>query len=146
MAQFQSFCRDLHDEAIDVHILHATPGHRQTIRRLMQDGRKLDTHNPRRSTLGSDFLRVGIDLVGDVKRSGKRGMDRLEDLDRLVDYRNAVGHGDEARIEDIERHGRVRATKQAYQKHRRSLDGLASTMDAVVAEGLAHEFGTDRPW
>jgi len=43
----------------------------------------------------------------------------LDALEELVDYRNAIGHGDEGRIEAIEAQGRIKATKVSYQRYRR---------------------------
>lgn len=146
VAQFQSYCRDLHDEATQVHIDAAIPGQRRTIQLLMLQGRKLDTYNPRRSTLGHDFARLGFSLIDDLKAKDPTPVRRLDALDLLVDYRNAIGHGDESRIGALEASGDIKATKKAYQQHRRSLDGLADTMDDVVAAGLARVLGTDRPW
>lgn len=47
VAQFQSYCRDLHDEAARVHVDAAIPGQKQTLHLLIRQGRRLDTHNPR---------------------------------------------------------------------------------------------------
>lgn len=146
VAQFQGFCRDLHDEAARVHVEAAIEGQKQTLHLLIRQGRRLDTHNPRRSVLGHDFARLGFSLLEDLKATGPATVSQLELLDALVDYRNAVGHGDEARIATLEAEGRVRATKKSYTEHRRSLDGLAGTIDSTVAAGLARVLGTTEPW
>ena len=146
MAQFQGFCRDLHDEATRVHVDAATEGQKQTLHLLIRQGRRLDTHNPRRSVLGHDFARLGFSLIEDLKAAGPEVGAQLEMLDLLVDYRNAVGHGDEVRIEMIEGAGRVKATKRSYVEHRRSIDGLAGTIDVTIAAGLARVLGTPPPW
>ena len=146
VAQFQGFCRDLHDEAARVHVDAAIEGQKQTLHLLIRQGRRLDTHNPRRSVLGHDFARRGFSLLEDLKATGPTTVAQLELLDALVDYRNAVGHGDEARIATLEAEGRIRATKKSYMEHRRSLDGLAGTIDSTVAAGLARVLGTSEPW
>lgn len=145
-AQFQSYCRDLHDEAVEVHLRAATFAQRPVLWILLTQGRKLDSGNPRRSALGSDFSRLGFDLVAGLKGTGPATVNRLDKLEVLLDFRNAIGHGDEARIMHIENTGRITSTKASYLEYRRAVNGLASTMDRVVAEGLAHVLGVDRPW
>jgi hypothetical protein len=49
MAQFQAYCRGLHDEGVAVHVAHAVPSQRDLIRELLTQGRKLEVSNPRRS-------------------------------------------------------------------------------------------------
>lgn len=146
VAQFQSYCRDLHDEAAQVFIGQASPAQMVTLKVLVVQGRRLDTHNPRRSTLGHDFVRVGITLVDDLKAAGPQVGDRLDTLDRVVDYRNAIGHGDETKIASLEASGDIKATKRSYEQHRRTLNALAGTMDDVVADKLARSLGIPRPW
>lgn len=146
VAQFQSYCRDLHELAIDVHIAHANPRQRETLRQLLAQARRLDTHNPRRSTLGHDFGRLGLTFIEDLKAAGTRTERNLDVLDHVVDYRNAIGHGDEPMIIAMERSGRIAATKRSYQQHRRALDTLAGTMDAVVADRLGAMLNIPRPW
>ncbi len=146
IAQFQSYCRVLHDEATRIHVDAAIAGQNQTLHLLIRQGRKLETHNPRRSTLGHDFGRLGFSLIDDLKATGAATTEQLDLLDLLVDYRNAVGHGDEASIETLEEGGRIKATKRSYLQHRRSLDLLAGTIDAVVAAGLARVLRTAEPW
>lgn len=146
VAQFQNYCRDLHDDAVGVYVGEANSHQRVTVEVLLVRGRRLDTHNPRRSTLGHDFVRLGLSLIDDLKATGQATERRLEALDRVVDYRNAIGHGDEAKIVALEAEGKIKATKRSYQHHRQSLDALAGTMDAVVAEQLAQSLGISRPW
>jgi hypothetical protein len=146
VAQFQSFCRELHDEATKVHVDAAIAGQKQTLHLLIRQGRKLDTHNPRRSTVGHDFGRLGFSLVEDLKAAGPDAVGQLDLLDLLIDYRNAIGHGDEVRIATLEASGLVKATKKSYMEHRRSLEALAGTIDSTVAAGLARVLGTPEPW
>jgi hypothetical protein len=146
VAQFQSYCRDLHDEAAQVFIGQASPYQMSTLKVLVVQGRRLDTRNPRRSTLGHDFVRVGLTLIDDLKAVGSDVVGQLEALDRVVDYRNAIGHGDETKIAALKAGGEIKATKRSYELHRRALDALAGTMDDVVADRLASSLGIARPW
>ncbi len=146
VAQFQAFCRALHDEAADVHVANANPRQRHIIKTLLTQGRKLDTQNPRLSTLATDFGRLGFSFVEDLKARGATTEHRLELVDALIDFRNAIGHGNESKIADLEAAGEIRSTKQSYERNRRALNGLAGTMDDVLAAELATLLGIRRPW
>ena len=146
VAQFQGFCRALHDEAVAVHVARAQPGQETLLRTLLTQGRKLDTQNPRRSTLGSDFGRLGFSFIDDLKARGAATERRLDQLEALIEYRNAIGHGNEAKIGLLEAEGSIRSTKRSYQEHRGALNALAGTMDAVVAMQLAALLGIGSPW
>lgn len=146
VAQFQSYCRDLHDEAAAVYLEQANPHQRDNLELLILQARRLGTHNPRRSTLGHDFARLGLKIVESLKATGNAADRQLDALDRVVDYRNAVGHGDETKIAALEDGGAIKATKRSYVEHRRALDALAGNLDEVVAEQLAGSLGVPRPW
>lgn len=145
-AQFQSFCRDLHDEAVSAHVMAAIPAQRPMLQVLLTQGRKLDTGNPRRSALGSDFGRLGIDFVSELKRTGARTEERLVMLEELIDFRNAIGHGQESAIAALEDRGAIASTKSSYVRYRKALNGLAGTMNDVLSEQLASMLETGRPW
>jgi hypothetical protein len=146
VAQFQGYCRALHDEAVDVHIAEATAGQQAMLGALLTQGRKLDTQNPRRAALGSDFGRLGFRFIDDLKSSRLAAATELDHLDLLIDFRNAIGHGDEGAIAAIESGGTTRSTKAAYAASRRTLDRLVGTMDEVVAARLAAVLAIPRPW
>jgi hypothetical protein len=101
------------------------------------------TQNPRRSTLGSDFGRLGFSFIDDLKA---RGPSTERHLETLVDYRHAIGHGDESKIATIEASTAIRSTKRSYQQHRQAVNALAGTMDAVVARQLSALLAISRPW
>ena len=98
VAQFQLYCRNLHDDAVDVYLSEADPCWADVLGTLLTQGRKLDMQNPRGSTLGNDFGRLGFGFVPALRSSGgmvSRDLDRLE---ALVDFRNAVAHENDAKI------------------------------------------------
>jgi hypothetical protein len=146
VAQFQSYCRDLHDAAVEVHVAKAAHGQGPVLRNLLTQGRKLDVQNPRPSALGSNFGRLGFSLIADMNAARSTAGVDLEHLDDLIDFRNAIGHGNEAVIASIEAAGSVRSTKTAYLKSRRTINRLAGTIDDVVAAKLAALLGVTRPW
>lgn len=146
VAQFQSYCRNLHDEAVAVHVAVAKAGQQSMLRTLLTQGRKLDSQNPRRAALGSDFGRLGLAFVVELKAARPAVAAELDHLEELIDFRNAVGHGDESAIAVIESRGAVRSTKASYVRSRRILDRLVSTMDEVVAVRLGALLGVPNPW
>jgi hypothetical protein len=146
VAQFQTYCRNLHDAAVDVHVVHANERQAELLRVLLAEGRKLDSQTPRTSVLGSDFGRLGFVFV-EVFRSQGVDSDRdLQRLDVLVDFRNAIGHGNEAQIASLGATGEIRATKRMYLRYRRTLERLAGTMDRAVAAKMAEVLDIQPPW
>lgn len=97
VAQFQTYCRNVHDDAIDVHADEANPRQVEVLRLLLTQGRKLDAGNPRSGALGSDFDRLGFQLIPALRAEGGTVPATLADLDVLVDFRNAVSTATRAR-------------------------------------------------
>jgi hypothetical protein len=136
VAQFQTYSRNLHDEAIDVHVNAANPRQSDVMRRLLTQGRRLDVQNPQPAALGSDFGRLGLDLVPTIKDEGAAMDDALGKLDLLVRFRNAVAHGNESELAGIVASGDIKPTLASYRQYRRTLNRLVGTMDRVVAAEL----------
>jgi hypothetical protein len=90
-SQFQGFCRELHTDCAD-HLLASvvSPVLLAIFRRNLLLGRKLDTGNPNRGNIGSDFNRLGLSFwdIVDHPRNPQRGR-VLETLNR---WRNAIAH------------------------------------------------------
>lgn len=146
VAQFQTYCRDLHDDAIDVHTAAATAEQRELVRTLMSQGRRLDTQTPRTSALASDFSRVGFNIVTALKAQGREMETALGLLDVVVDFRNAVAHGNETQIASVVASRRIKTTMRSYRQYRRRISNLASTMDRVAAARLASLLHIPPPW
>lgn len=145
-AQFQTYCRALHDEAVSVHVAHARAEQQSMLRLLLTQGRKLDAGNARTDSLGSDFNRLGFELIPRLKGAGVATERRLGKLDSLVDIRNKIAHGDETSAVALARTAGITLSKDGYLRLRRALDLLASTMDRVVADQLAIVLEEARPW
>lgn len=144
LAQFQTYCRGLHDEAVDVHIDASTSAQADLLRRLLSQDRSLDHGNPSVKTIGRDFRRLGIDLADALERAGASSA--LDDLETLVKFRNGIAHGNESDIEALVASRRIGANPQSYRRHRRSVATLVTTMDRVVANDLAAMLQIPRPW
>lgn len=70
--------------------------------------------------VGHDFGRLGFSFIDELKATGPDAIVQLDLLDVLVDYRNAIGHGNEAQIIELEVREGVKATKKSYLHHKRS--------------------------
>jgi hypothetical protein len=145
-AQFQNYCRNLHDEAAVVHVTATNPLQGPMLKVLLTQGRKLDTGNARKSTLGADFGRFGIALIVDIVAQGPVAARQLEQLDELIDFRNAIAHGEETKIELVAKASGISSTKKSYNVYRVAVTSLADTLDHVVADRLSTTLGTGRPW
>lgn len=146
VAQFQTYSRNLHDEAIDVHVNAANPRQADVMRRLLTQGRKLDVQNPQPAALGSDFGRLGFDLVPALKAEGAAIEEALTKLELLVRFRNAIAHGNESELAGIVASGDIKPTLGSYRQYRRTLNRLVGTMDRVVATELATVLQIPSPW
>lgn len=62
-AQFQTYYRSLHDEAVGVHITNANPQQTGVLRLPLTQSRKLGRGNARTDSLGHDFNRLGFELI-----------------------------------------------------------------------------------
>ncbi len=146
VAQFQIYCRDLHDDAVDVHVGAANPQQADVLRTLLTQGRKLDVQNPQPGALGSDFGRLGFQLIPTLKAEGTRTEEALQSLDVLVSFRNAIAHGNESEVGRLVAGGSIKETLTSYRAYWRTLDRLVDTMDQVVARELASGLGIPSPW
>lgn len=146
VAQFQAYCVDLHDLAVDVHVNHAAPGQGPLLETLLTQGRKLASQNPRTDHLGSDFGRFGFKLIDEVKQVHSSAPQWLRDLDDLVDFRNAIAHGNETEVAAIVDRTKLRSTKQSFQTCWRTLNRLAPAIDLTVGRKLSHLLGIASPW
>lgn len=146
VAQFQIYCRNLHDEAIDIHVAAANPHQADVLRALLTQGRKLDVQNPQTAALGSDFGRLGFELIPAMKAEGGGIGEALSALDLLVRFRNAIAHGNESVLRGLVSGGDIQATLTSYRAYRKTLDMLVGTMDGVIAQRLAGGLGIPSPW
>ena len=146
VAQFQMYSRNLHDDAVGIYLSEADPRWVSVMERLFTQGRKLERENPRRSALGSDFGRLGFEFIPALKARGSLAIRDLDRLDLLIDFRNAVAHGDDGRINEFETKGTIRPTLKSYRQFRKAIGRLVDKMDSVVAAEIATQLKVTRPW
>jgi hypothetical protein len=141
-SQFQGFCRGLHSECADFVVRIALPGGIQpALRALLVENRKLDKGNPNPGNIGSDFARFGLRFWDEVRNHDARTQSRLNRLQDLNDWRNAIAHQDF----DPAVLGGITLRLQRVQDWRRACRGLAMSFDAVMAAFLDSIVG-HRPW
>jgi hypothetical protein len=143
-SQFQSFCRNLHSEAVD-HVCGpvGAGGPRLDLLRLrLMAGRKLDKGNPNPGNIGEDFWFFDLDLWDAVRRRGSLNRRRQQYLEELNVWRNAIAHQD---FTDQRLRGRTAIRLGDVQSWRRACDALAVEFDAAVGAHLRTIVGAN-PW
>lgn len=133
-AEFQGFCRALHDDAAFVLASSVNPGNDPRlhfIRSALARNRNLDRGNANPGNLGNDFAILGMTLWPDIHAAypsrGAKWHDTMTDLNEV---RNAVAHSDDAKIAAVKKKQSLNLA--TFQKWRRSLDGATSGLDKVV--------------
>lgn len=146
VAEFQGFCRDLHDEAVD-HVVSCSgindPGLLALTRAAFIRGRDLGTGNPTWNSLKNDFQRLEMSLQVDLDARFKRSPDWRKRLGEAIYARNAVVHADEIKLLKCRKRGDL--TLRRARTWRSSLGALASGMDRVAGAHLTELTGVS-PW
>lgn len=142
-SQFQGFCRDLHSEAVD-HITSSIAS--GLLRSILHDEfafqRKLDRGNANAGNIASDFNRLGLAFLDEVRALSIRNIGRMNRLEEMNIWRNAIAHQDFA----AGKLGRTMHLRLAtVLRWRRACDQLAGAFDAVVGSHVAQVTGV-RPW
>lgn len=149
-AEWQGFARALHDEARDSFAaVVEESGSRhgaERLRFLLTADRKLDRGNANQASIANDFRRLGIlDLWDTVDATDPHGKSRRIKLELLMTARNAIAHADEAGLQALRAKG-VPLNLAEAKIWMRALDGLAVSLDRLVAEFLGGLFGRGEPW
>jgi hypothetical protein len=147
--EFQGYCRDLHDQAVD-HFVQATSGNNPALaavqRALVTSNRDLDRGNANPGNLGKDFGHFGLGLWDAVRTvEPTKGPAWNTSLASLNEARNAIAHAQDGRLAALATAG-FPIWLQTIKQWHTALDGLAATMDDVVADYLDGLLGTGRPW
>lgn len=143
--EFQGFARDLHDAAV-VTFSSQVGGSNLGLQSLLQveltRNRQLSRANAQPASLRDDFDRLGFDLWKALDTRDARTPGRRTKLKELNKMRNDVAHVNAGSLSTV----RYTVTLAQVRIWHRALDGLAGSMDAVVADHLATFLGIDRPW
>lgn len=145
-AEFQGFCRDLHNDASKVVASQIEdPALRKVVADSLLAQRKLDRGNATWGNVCEDFKSLGIDLAKDVGNTAgaARYSTYTRALETLNEARNAIAHQDAKKLQECLKKTRLNLT--TFKTWRKKLDRVAKDMDCVTTsylEGLAGE----SPW
>lgn len=145
-AQFQLYCRAVHTEVTQ---LLATGVGDPALSRVLEgrliEGRQIDRGNANVPNLGSDFGRLGFRFWHEVNGRRARNPRRRDLLEELIDWRNAIAHGD---IDRKRAKGEL-TPPEVHLAHcrrwRSSLGQLVFSIDDVLAT-QCENLGLPRPW
>lgn len=149
-AEFQGYCRDLHDLAADE--VAAAAGQlngplQLVVRGMLTEGRKLSSGNAGPGNLGSDFGRFGLSLWPELNaRWPSRAVGWKGQLEALNGARNAIAHADQAKMAELVEQGYRLAQLSTIRRFHSSVNGLASGMDEVLGRYLYRLLGGTPPW
>ena len=111
----------------------------------LQVNRQLDHKNAQEDSLSSDFSRVGIQLWAEMDARHRRTAARRLHLRAFNRARNGLAHDDQRAVAEVLAAG-YRMDLAGIRQWRAALDGLADTMDDVLAAHLGRLFKVARPW
>lgn len=107
---------------------------------ILMQNRKLDRGNPNPGNIGADFAPFGLAFWDEVKRLDIRNRSRLNYLEDLNSWRNAIAHQDYSRFPK----GST-LHFQSVKIWRSACNQLAIDFDAVLCDHVQSITGV-RPW
>ena len=146
-SEFQGFCRDLHDDAVQAIVTAVTPPVSPLRVMLLEGltvGRGLDRFSADPRTIKDDFRRLGLDLwvlVG-TGRAESTSVWR-EGLRLLHRARSGVVHDDAEAIEAVRGEGWPIQLDTVW-RWRNLLDEMATAMDHGLGEDIAEQIRRSR--
>lgn len=137
-AEFQGFCRDLHDDAA-IRITDGLPtefaGRVPVFLGVLVNNRKLDRGNAAPGSLGADFGNLGMSLWPTIyAKYPTQGPRWNRVLERLNQVRNAVAHSDTVKLAQAKQAQPLTLT--TFRRWRGSVNAAAGGLDAVVGAYL----------
>ena len=143
-AEFQGFCRDLHDECAEKFVDSIKPVALQAVLRAQcRYGRKLDTSNPKSGKPWCRFQPFSVRIMAHRVGSGHREITARRDrLRMLSEWRNAIAHHD---YDPAKLGGITMLTIPQVDGWRTDCDFLATTFDAVLRKHIEDITGAS-PW
>jgi hypothetical protein len=138
-AEFQAYCRDLHDECAKKVADSVSPPAVQALFRSQSIyGRKLDVGNPTLSNLCSDFNRFQFDLSPKLTTADPGHEARIRRLGGLHAWRNAIAHHD---YDPAKLGAGTRLTIAQVRDWQTDCDAFAVLLDRVVRAELEQVTG-----
>jgi hypothetical protein len=141
-AEFQGFCRELHDECVDVVVGTVAPELQKMLRVSLRFARQLDRGNATPAALGADFGRFDTGfwpalMALDVRVAGWQR--RLDELNR---WRNAIAHND---FDPSRLAGTIPLRLAQVRRYRRTCHRLTRAFDTLLRDKLVTLIGRP-PW
>ena len=133
-AEFQGFCRDLHDEATNIFVenSHIKPNLVEIYKTALVSKRLLEYGNANWRNIGSDFVRIGFP-VGVVEFASQLSRKPSHTLGELIAARNAIVHSDQTKIDSLN----PPAEFSTFTQWRAEVDQLAVVLDYELIQYLA---------
>lgn len=141
-AEFQGFCRDLHNECSE-HFISLVPVAVQDVVRLQfLSSRLIDRGNPNPGNIGADVNRFGIKFWAELGKADLRTVDDRRELEKLNEWRNAIAHHE---YDPHRLGGTIVLRVRQVRGWRWACDRLARTFDTVLRQHLGTVTGV-LPW
>ena len=140
--EFQGFCRDLYNEAVEAILPSIPPVLQKIVATEFDLHRTLARGNATPSNLGTDFARFDLELWPAVDAVDARGPALRRQLEQMNQWRNAIAHSDfnAARLG-----GRITVTAKTVRRWRRVCNRVARLIDRALCDRLGTVLGTC-PW
>ena len=147
-AEFQGYCRDLHDEGARIFartVAGTNAALEVSIYRLMSLNRVIDRGNAREQAIADAFGRFGLDWWTALERADPRTSKARTTLRLLNRARNAIAHDNLSDLDALRKQG-TPVGLAMFRRWRRDVATLAQAMDAGLAAHLSILLGTRAPW
>lgn len=147
LGEFQGFVRDLHDLAVQriVSASGATAKFTAILTDGMIAGRGIDRGNATTNTIKSDFSRIGLSPLDLGVHNTKWASGDSGRFDKLVQLRNALGHGNDAELRSLLASGAVKDTVTWARSCLPLLNRYVRALDLLVWDHLVNVTGKE-PW
>jgi hypothetical protein len=147
-SEFQGFCRDLHDDVIEVVIKSLPMLSSQlftTLAEGLAEGRGLDRRGADPKTIGDDFDRLGLSLWPALGRASPgAASDWRQALALLHRARNGVAHDDREAVAEVGQLGWP-VQFETVLRWRKVLDELVEAIEDALEREIAVLIGKN-PW
>lgn len=147
LSEFQGFVRDLHDLAVERIVSASGAADRFTpiLADGMTAGRGIDRGNATTSTVKSDFARIGLSPLNLKVHNSRWSNGDSGQFDKLVQLRNALGHGNATGLRTLLASGAVNDTVTWARAHIPLLNRYVKALDMLVWDHLVRATGKE-PW
>lgn len=144
-AEFQGYCRELHDECVQFIATEVGGPGGAILRSELVKSRKVDSGNPNPGNLGADFGRFGIEFWPEVRKLDRRNQARQDGLEQLNQWRNAISHHQFDPPKLGLASGNISLQLATVRRWRDACNQLSIHFDLAIKNYLTTQFGKS-PW